>query len=60
MNTQEMIIYINTSLKRISEKGTLSDIGEKYIDERMKKSEDQGGFSEYWKTISFEEAMKIK
>lgn len=60
MTTDEMIIYINTSLKRASDSGELSDIGKKFISERMKKSEAEGGFSEYWKTISLEDALAKK
>lgn len=54
-----MITYINTSLKRASDKGCLSSIGEKSISERMKKSKKDGGYTEYWKTVSLEEALKF-
>ena len=60
MNTKEMIEYINNSLQTASSTGHLSELGEKFIDERMRKSEDQGGFSNYWKETSLEDALKNK
>lgn len=60
MTSKEMIEYINNSLKRASETGSLTVIGEKFIQERMTKSEDQGGFSNYWKEVSLEDALKNK
>lgn len=55
MTSTEMINYINKKLKQISPTGCLSITGEKFIEERMKKSESEGGFSEYWKNISLED-----
>ena len=56
MITKEMIDFINIKFKAISDTGKLSEIGEKYIEERMNKKEDQGGFSDYWKNVSFDDA----
>jgi hypothetical protein len=60
MTAPEMIEYINTSLKQASPTGVLSNMGEKFIEERMKKSEADGGFSDHWKNISLEDALKQK
>jgi len=56
MVLEEMIEYINKSLSR--DRLRLSKIGEDAIKDRWKKKEDQGGYSNYWKEVSLEDALK--
>lgn len=50
-----MIEYINKLMSRDQLK--LSDAGEKSVRDRWKKSEAEGGYSEYWKEVSLAEAL---
>jgi hypothetical protein len=54
MKVEELITYVDNSMKSSGLK--LSELAKTEIMKRFKNPEDQGGYSEYWKTISLEEA----
>lgn len=59
MTGKEMIEFINIKLKKDSENGHLSKVGEKYVEDRMKATGVEG-YSQYWKDISLEDALKTQ
>ena len=58
MTHSDMIRYINILLQCSNMK--LSELGERSVKERFSKSEEQGGYSKYWKETSLEDALANK
>ena len=56
MTINEMIVHINLGMKK--DKLCLSKIGEDSIKDKWKKKPDQGGFSNYWKEVKFEDVPR--
>lgn len=59
MTGKEMIEFINIKLKKASEIGHLTKVGEKYVEDKM-KSTGVEGYSQYWKDISLKDALKTQ
>ena len=56
MNIEEMITHINNGMKK--DKLCLSKIGEDSIRAKWKNKPDQGGFSNYWKEVAYEDVPR--
>jgi predicted nucleic-acid-binding Zn-ribbon protein len=54
MTIDELIIYTNHSLNKSGL--TLSDFAKSEMKKRYTKSENEGGYSEYWKNTSLSDA----
>jgi hypothetical protein len=54
MTFEELVLYTEQSLAKSGLK--ISDLGNQEMKKRFAKSENDGGYSDYWKNLSLEEA----